>query len=271
MTMTYYRDDAVEVVRGDCFDPAVVRDCDALIVDAPYSERTHSGHDAAVKNGTEPRHPEGWVRTNGAVDKSIRRRLQYACWTEADVDRFVTAWSPATRGWMVSITDHVLAGRWASAMEAAGRYVFAPLAFTASGSRVRLRGDGPSNWSTWIVVGRPKTAAYVAWGTLPGAYVLPAGQAEMMPVVGGKPEWLMERLVSDYTRPGDLVCDPCLGGGTTLVAAKRLGRRGYGVEAMEEHCAIAAKRLAATKVQERLSFDAPEMKPQPGGLFGAGR
>jgi site-specific DNA-methyltransferase (adenine-specific) len=50
------------------------------------------------------------------------------------------------------------------------------------------------------------------------------------PIKGGKPLWLMQQLVRDYSRPGDLVCDPCAGGATTLIAAAIEGRRAVGAE-----------------------------------------
>ena len=66
-----------------------------------------------------------------------------------------------------------------------------------------------------------------------------------------KPISLIEELLTNSSDVGDFVLDPFLGSGTTLVAAKNLGRQAIGIEIEERYCEIAAKRLA----QQVIIFD----------------
>lgn len=59
-----------------------------------------------------------------------------------------------------------------------------------------------------------------------------------------KPLGLAAYLIQTYTMPSQAVLDPYMGSGTTLRAAKDLGRKAIGIEIVERYCEIAAKRLA---------------------------
>lgn len=57
-----------------------------------------------------------------------------------------------------------------------------------------------------------------------------------------KPLSVIKALVSNHSDTDNLVVDPFMGSGTTLRAAKDLGRKAIGIEIEEKYCEIAANR-----------------------------
>ena len=59
------------------------------------------------------------------------------------------------------------------------------------------------------------------------------------------PVELVERLVLSMTNSGDVVLDPYMGVGSSVVAALMHGRKGYGCDTVESYVGIARERVAA--------------------------
>lgn len=62
-----------------------------------------------------------------------------------------------------------------------------------------------------------------------------------------KPLELIERMILACTCEGDVVLDPFMGSGTTIVASKKLNRKYIGIEKEREYFDIAMRRIEATK------------------------
>ena len=77
-----------------------------------------------------------------------------------------------------------------------------------------------------------------------GRYLAPslAHPAKMLPAIA-------RAAISDYTQPGDYVCDPMCGIGTTLVEAVHLGRDAIGVEYEPTWADLARANLAHASSQ----------------------
>lgn len=210
----------VELRCGDWRNVLADVECDALICDPPYGERTHEGNDDLPDYRSDLR--------------------GYAHLTPDDVRAFVASWSPRCKSWMACMTSDDLVPVWRAAYADAGRFDFAPVPILQH--RVRMVGDGPGSGAVYLMVARPREARFMGWGSLPCWYM---SEVERQPGVNGaKPVRLMRAIVRDYSKPGDLVCDPCAGSGTTLVAARIEGRRAIGAELDDYTWAAAQRRLS---------------------------
>ena len=75
--------------------------------------------------------------------------------------------------------------------------------------------------------------------------------------------WVPRNLILKYSEPGDTVLDQMVGGGTTLVECKLLGRRGIGVDINHDSLMLAMDRLnfdLPTPMDDLLSEPLPEIK-----------
>ena len=69
-----------------------------------------------------------------------------------------------------------------------------------------------------------------------------------------KPVALLEYLIRTYTNEGDTILDCTMGSGSTLVACANTGRKGVGIELMEEYYNIAVKRVKDAMAQPKLDL-----------------
>ena len=115
------------------------------------------------------------------------------------------------------------------------------LAWFKPGSTRQSGIGGFNTWEPILLYGENKRMYQDAL-RLPDAANHASGPAAEHPCP--KPLRLLTWLIEGLTDPGDLVIDPFAGSGTTLRAAKDLGRKAIGIEIEERYCEIAVKRLA---------------------------
>jgi DNA modification methylase len=87
--------------------------------------------------------------------------------------------------------------------------------------------------------------------TYAGMNTFGAGRLELLachPTV--KPVALVADAIRDCTTRGDIVLDPFLGSGTTILAAEKVGRRGYGVEYEPRYVDVSIRRWESYTKQE---------------------
>lgn len=105
---------------------------------------------------------------------------------------------------------------------------------------------GFNDWEPLLVYGKPKG---LQMHDFIHVQPTPADNGHPCP----KPILWAKHLIAKTTQVGDTVTDPFMGSGTTIRAAKDLGRKAIGIELEERYCEIAARRLS----QEVLPLEVP--------------
>lgn len=94
-------------------------------------------------------------------------------------------------------------------------------------------------------------------------HFLPPGTKDGRPHPTEKPVGLMQAWMTNSTRPGELVIDPCMGAGSTLVAAARAGRSAVGIEIDPVWFEVACARVEAAYQSTQIEMPiAPDFEAQ---------
>lgn len=214
----YYEDDFITLYHGDCLEfRDYWLDADVLVTDPPYgmAYRDRLGkHEAiagddttAIRDGVLSAwgpHAPALVFGTWRVDKPIGVK-NVLIW-----DKGTDLGMGVSNPWGLSHEEVYVLGQWPAIVP---------------GGRVR-EGGTPSRVPSVLRVGKPNNASSDR-------------------VVGHptpKPVPLMERLIERC--PPGVIADPFAGSGSTLVAAKNLGRRVIGIELEERYCELIAKRCS---------------------------
>ena len=226
----YYERDGITIYHGDCREilPTLAAgSVDLVLTDPPYGDVTHEG--ARGGNGT-------------------RTLVDFASTTSADLTDFLERLSPICRRWFVATMEW----RHISDMERrppeGWRFVRFGIWVKPNGAP-QFTGDRPATgWEGVAIL--HKDGGRMAWNGGGHHAVWTANKIEGDHPTQ-KPLPLVSKWVGLFSDPGDLVFDPFMGSGTTLRAAKNMGRRAIGIELEERYCEIAARRLS----QEVMIFE----------------
>lgn len=266
----YYEHAGITIYHGDCRDVlGDVGRVDHAIFDAPYSEYVHAksrrgGSDGVPLDGRGAAPPSSFSRV---------KEFGFDALTP-EVRKFVALWcAEYVRRWVLSFSDVESAHLWrddfVNADDNDGAH---SLDYCRTGAWIKIgatpqfTGDRPAAGFEAITIchrkGRKKWnggGSHAVW-----SYPIVLNRSGNDPRLHTtqKPEPLMLELVRLFTDANEVICDPFMGSGTTLAAAKRIGRHAIGIELDERYCEIAAKRLQ----QEALPFEAGGAVPPPAPL-----
>ena len=216
MTTPYYSDDYVTLYHGDCREIDAWLSADVLVTDPPYGvkwEAKHGDNRGPARNRS---------RTPGIVvddDNTDARDDVLVMWGSRPAMVFGSWRMPRPSG-----VKSLLVWNKDGAYSARCRAPF----FTVH-EEVYVLGAWPMPVKPMrsVITTREHRSQHTAAVGHPTP----------------KPADLMERLVGAAPE-SCTIADPFAGSGSTLVAAKRLGRKAIGIEIDERYCEIAAKRLA---------------------------
>jgi site-specific DNA-methyltransferase (adenine-specific) len=204
---------------------------DHIVTDPPYEQSLHDAKSAAGRT----------LRTDGRAEL---RDLDFAG-IDAIRAEFTDLAQAACTGWFIAFCTVEGVARWADVINPSPMKYKRACIWIKPDSTPQLNGQGPAQGAECFVTAwcGPSYARWNAGGKR-GVYTHLTNPPDRH---GGhlteKPWRLMRDILLDFTRPGDLILDPFMGSGTTLVAAALTGRRAIGIEANPAYFDMAEHRV----------------------------
>jgi site-specific DNA-methyltransferase (adenine-specific) len=213
----YFQDADVTLYHGDCREVREWLEADVLVTDPPYGIAWKGGGTTSYRRGNIPAKQE-IVTVKGDKDTAARDDV-LAAWGDRPAVVFGSWRSPRPPATRHRLIWHKQ-GQFPGPVNAA---------FMTQDEEIYILGHGFRKSS-------PPQRSVIATREIRSREVVRIGHPTPKPVE------LMERLI-DRCPPG-VIADPFAGSGSTLKAAKQLGRKCIGVEIDESYCELIARRLS---------------------------
>lgn len=216
----YYADDQVTLYHGDCREITNWLTADVLVVDPPYGIAWRTGGGLKARGRYAKSRAHAGIR--GDADTAVRDGILTA-WGDRPAAVFGTPVLAPPAG-----TRQVLFYRKPPDAGVRG----ATAGFRRDVEVIYLLGPWPTG------IGGRSSVLETTTPSIGNPYAPAARYCHPH----AKPVDLLEQIVT-YC-PEGVIADPNAGSGSTLVAARNLGRKAIGVELEERHCETTARRLA---------------------------
>lgn len=259
--MKPYYDDGKGIViyHGDCREVLPLLDAvDHVITDPPYARHVYTRIGAPNSHPPKADEPANLGRTfkinNGARLKAL------AAGEIGHIDEMLAPVAVQiarlARRWAIVYSDVESCHLWRAQLEAAGMRYVRTGAWVKPDPMPQFSGDRPGTGFEPCTIAHAQGPMRWNGGGHAAVWTHNTAKGDERPNHPcPKPISLMLAQIEQFTDPGDLILDPFMGSGTTLRAAKDLGRRTIGIEIEEKYCFIAAQRLQQETLP--LAFDQP--------------
>ena len=152
----------------------------------------------------------------------VRARIEYQSWSPTEARHFAIHWTVAVAGFCI-IGTILLRRTTPMRLSPAGRYVFAPLPIVGLAVASDCPETGRRAGRAGFIVSRPKSREFQTGYASRRVHRQRQGRPRARWREGQRHHARHHPRL--HTRPDDLVCDPCAGAATTLLAAVSEGRR----------------------------------------------